>query len=59
MQVYVIDVASGATQEMVTSREDKDQAGQYSMQHVLLPIAIQSMQVSKTTAKIGEKDDLR
>lgn len=43
MQVYVIDVASGATKAKVTSRNVRGQAGQFSMPHVQLNIGIKSM----------------
>lgn len=57
MQVYVIDVVSGATQEMVTSNGVLALAGRYSMRHVPLPIVILSMSKQRRAIMFDDDDD--
>lgn len=57
MQVYVIDVVSGATQEMVTSNGVLALAGRYSMRHVPLPIVILSMSKQRRASMFDDDDD--
>ena len=57
MQVYVIDVASGATQEMDTARNDRDLAGLFSILPVPLLIVILSTLKLRRLSMYDEDDD--